>query len=181
MNRNPIYSLGCFFRLSLGVLLAVAALALIRHFVFDIMPVSGSSMFPNFHDRDIIVLNKISYVIGQPKRGDSVVLRFPGDPQHDRYIKRLIGMPGETFSIRDGKIYINGEPLRESYIADDVIAEPDMEVTLKPDQYFLVGDNRPVSSDSRIWGPAYRSDFIGKAFLIVLPFSRFQAVPDPIY
>lgn len=181
MQHNPIYSLGCFFRLSVGVLLLVAALALLRHFVFDIMPVSGLSMFPNFHDRDIIVLNKISYVLGEPKRGDSVVLRFPGDPQHDRYIKRLIGLPGETVSIREGKLFINNKPLRETYIPENILAEPDMEVRLSADGYFFVGDNRPVSSDSRIWGAAYRENFIGKAFLITLPTSRFRAVPDPVY
>lgn len=181
MQQNPVYSLGCFFRLSVGVLLFVAALALVRHFVFDIMPVSGMSMFPNFHDRDVIVLNKISYALGTPKRGDSVVLRFPGDPNHDRYIKRLIGLPGEKVSILNGKLFINDSPLRETYIADDIFAEPDMDLILKVNEYFLVGDNRPVSSDSRIWGPAYRENFIGKAFLITLPPSRFQAVPDPVY
>jgi signal peptidase I len=108
-------------------------------------------------------------------------LRFPGDPDHARYIKRLVGLPGEKVTIKDDKIYVNDRLLDEAYIPLNLPTEPDLETTLKMDQYFLVGDNRPVSSDSRIWGSASKEDFIGKAFFIIFPFSRFQAVPDPVY
>lgn len=181
MKSNITYSLGCFFRLAWGSLLLIAVLVLLKHFVFDVMPVSGASMFPNFHDRDVIVLNKISYVIGEPKRGDNIVLRFPGDPDHERYIKRLIGMPGEKVAIRQGRVYINDKPLFEPYLDPELLTDPEVEVTLKDNEYYLIGDNRPVSSDSRIWGPAYRDNFIGKAFFIVLPFGHLQPVPSPVY
>jgi signal peptidase I len=176
MRLNLFYSAGCLFRLGWVTLIIIAVLALVKQFVFDIMPVSGISMFPNFHDRDVIILNKLSYVSAPPQRGDNVVLRFPGDPDHDRYIKRLIGLPGEKVTIHDNTFFINDKPLSESYIAPDVPTEPPLEMTLKQDEYFLSGDNRPVSSDSRIWGPASHEDFIGKAFLIIFP-----AVPNPVY
>lgn len=181
MKWNIFYSLGCLFRLGWLTLLFIALLALTKHFVFDVMPVSGESMFPNFHNKDVIVLNKLSYSSGQVKRGDNVVLRFPGDPDHARYIKRLIGLPGERVTIRNGRVYINDVLLEEPYLKDDLLTFPATDVTLKNDEYYLIGDNRPVSSDSRIWGPARRHDFIGKAFFIIFPLNRFQAVPDPIY
>src|SRR5687767_11506006 len=107
MKPNPWYVMGCLFNVGWITLLIIAALALTKHFVFDILPIKGSSMHPNFHDKDIVVLNKISYVQGTPKRGDNVVLRFPGDPDHQRYIKRIIGLPGEHVLIKNGKVYIN--------------------------------------------------------------------------
>ncbi len=181
MKNSLLYSVGCLFRLGWVTLSVIAALVLVKHFVFDIMPVSGVSMFPNFHDRDVIVLNKISYVISRPKRGDDVVLRFPGDPNHQRYIKRLIGLPGEKVAIRDGHVSINGQPLNEAYLDDSVTTYPAADIDLRADQYFLLGDNRDLSSDSRIWGTASRSDFIGKALFIIFPFDRFQTVVPPAY
>jgi signal peptidase I len=181
MNRSPIYFAGCLFNIGWMTLLAITALVLIKHFVFDILPIKGLSMYPNFYDKDIVVLNKISYVTALPQRGDDVVLRFPGDPDHQRYIKRLIGLPGEHLVIRDGKIFINNNQLFESYIDTSVSTYPATDITLKSDEYYLIGDNRDNSSDSRIWGTARRTDFIGKAFFILYPVNRFQAVPEPVY
>ncbi len=181
MHRGPIYLAGCLFNIGWGTLLLIAVLALLKHFVFDIIPIRGSSMYPNFHDKDIVVLNKISYVNGLPKRGDDVVLRFPGDPDHERYIKRLIGLPGEKVAIRDGKVFINGLELHESYLDKRITTYPASEITLKADQYYLLGDNRDNSSDSRIWGTASGHDFIGRAFFIIYPLSHFTAVVEPAY
>lgn len=181
MKANLPYALGGLFRLTWLTLLVIAILVLVKHFVFDIMPYSGLSMYPTFNDRDIAIVNKISYVIGAPRRGDTVVLRFPGDPDNTRYIKRIIGMPGEKVAIRDGIVYINGEKLRETYIPADIYTTPDMETQLTIDEYFLLGDNRPVSSDSRNWGKATKRDFIGKTFFIIYPFSEMRPVPDPAY
>lgn len=160
---------------------AIVLVALAKHFIFDIMPVSGLSMYPNFHNRDVIVLNKISYNLVPPQRGDVIVLRFPGDPNHERYIKRLIGLPGEKVTILNGKILINEIPLRETYIPSSIMTSPDIEVTLKGDDYYLLGDNRPVSSDSRIWGPAKKNDFVGKTFAIIWPRSNAGTTPIPAY
>jgi signal peptidase I len=181
MRPNLFYSAGCLFRLGWATLITIAVLALVKQFIFDIIPVSGQSMFPTFHDRDWIVLNKLSYSISQPERGDSVVLRFPGDPDNARYIKRIIGLPGEKISIHTNKVFINGKELREAYIDPTSIAPYDLETELKADQYYLLGDNRPVSSDSHIWGPATSDNFIGKAYFIILPPKRFQPVLMPLY
>ncbi len=181
MNRGPLYFAGCLFSVGWITLLIIAGLALTKHFVFDILPIKGKSMYPNFHDKDIVVLNKISYVLGEPKRGDSVVLRFPGDPDHQRYIKRLIGLPGEKLSIHDGKVFINNKELFESYLDPSITTYPATEITLQSGEFYLLGDNRDVSSDSRIWGVASRSDFIGKAFFIIYPKNRLTAVSQPLY
>lgn len=181
MKPSLLYPLGSIFRLAWVSLVVIAVIVLIKHFVFDILPISGESMYPNFHHRDVVVFNKIGYVMAEPKRGDNVVLRFPGDPENERYIKRIIGMPGEHIVIQDGRIVINNIILSESYLPATLATYPSIDVTLKDDEYYLIGDNRPVSSDSRIWGPARRSDFIGKAFLIIFPTKRFQAVPEPLY
>lgn len=181
MTRNPIYLAGCLFNIGWITLLVIAGIALTKHFVFDILPIKGASMYPSFHDKDVVILNKISYVTELPKRGDNVVLRFPGDPEHQRYIKRLIGLPGETVTIRDGKVFINGQELYEPYLPQEVTTYPASETTLRDDEYYLIGDNRDNSSDSRIWGSARRSDFIGKAFFIIYPISRFEPVTQPVY
>lgn len=162
-------------------MIVIVIVALAKHFIFDIMPVSGLSMYPNFHNRDVIVLNKISYNFVPPQRGDVIVLRFPGDPNHERYIKRLIGLPGEKVAIRHGTVFINDIPLRETYIPTSIITYPDLEISLKNDDYYLLGDNRPVSSDSRIWGPAKKHDFVGKTFAIIWPRSNAGTTPVPAY
>lgn len=179
MKLNLLYSEGCLFRLGWITIIVLVILALLKHFVFDIMPVSGLSMYSSFDDGDLIVLNKISYVIGTPERGDSIVLRFPGDPNNERYIKRLVGLPGEKVTIKDGKVFINDSELFESYLDKSITTLPSGEVTLKDDQYYLLGDNRPVSSDSRVWGTASRGDFIGKAFAIIYPFDNATAITSP--
>lgn len=181
MISKLFYQAGCLFRLGAGTLLFIVVLVLVNHFVGSIDIVSGTSMFPNFHDHDVIILDKIDYLIHKPQRGDVVVLRFPGDPDHERYIKRVLGLPGETVTIRDGQVAINDHVLYESYLPQGLATYPATSITLGPDQYFMVGDNRDNSSDSRIWGPAGLEDIIGRAYLIVWPFNRFSAVPQPIY
>lgn len=173
--------MGCLFRLGWATFLVIVALALFKHFAVDVMPVTGLSMFPTFHHRDVIVLNKISYLTGRPARGDSVVLRFPGDPDRQRYIKRIVGLPGETVTITSGQVLINQTRLTEPYLDPSIATLPDSETTLGVDDYFLLGDNRPVSSDSRVWGPAKRTDLIGKVFAIIWPRQDATTVPLPAY
>lgn len=175
------YGASWLFRLAAGTLILIVAIALVNHFVITTQMIDGLSMFPNYHDRDVIILNKVSYVLSKPNRGDSVVLRFPGDPDHVRYIKRLIGLPGDTVAIRDGYVSVNGKKLNEPYIPSDVKTYPAADIVLGSDQYYLVGDNRDNSSDSRIWGPASMSDFIGKGFLIVWPLNRLAIIHNPTY
>jgi len=147
--------------------------------------ISGASMMPNYPDAEYLLTEKVSYYRGEPQRGDVVVFKPP--VSEDEYIKRVIGLPGETITIRDCHFYINGELLGESYIAPDICTTgssylPDGgQVTLSQDQYFVAGDNRPHSYDSRSWGPITKKVITGRAWVIYWPFDNIGAVPKPGY
>lgn len=144
----------------IATMLLFAGLA-IHYFFFSVLVVRGRSMEPSYNDGNVLVINKISYVIGDPRRGDVIAMFFPGETQK-RFIKRVIGLPGETVKVTDGQVSINGQTLDEPYLADEVVTVPDVERTLETGEYFVFGDNRAVSSDSRAWGPVPQSFIIGK-------------------
>jgi signal peptidase I len=145
--------------------------------------IEGSSMEPSMHPNQYVLVDKISYMLGDPQRGDVIVFNYPQATERD-FIKRVIGLPGETVTVRGGVVYVNGVPLDEPYIA----AAPTYENTwaLGPDQYFVLGDNRNSSSDSHAWGPLGREYLIGRAILVywppdlwgVVPHYTFGAVPS---
>jgi signal peptidase I len=128
--------------------------------------VEGSSMEPSLHDSELVVVNRLAYRWSEPQRGDIVVFHFPLEPNR-RFIKRIIGLPGDDVVIRDGQVIINGERLDEPYIA----AAPRYsgEWRMQPGQIFVLGDNRNNSSDSQTWGPVPMSQLIGKAILVYWP------------
>lgn len=152
-----------------------AAVYLIIHYVGERTEVKGDSMYPALQDGDNLIVDKISYRFTDPKRFDIVV--FPFRYQEDTfYIKRIIGLPGETVQIDDGKIYVNGKVLSESY-GYETISNPGLAsspITLGEQEYFVLGDNRNNSADSRepSIGTISRSDIIGKAWLRVWPFDK---------
>ncbi|MCS7251413.1 MAG: signal peptidase I [Anaerolineae bacterium] len=139
--------------------------------------IEGSSMEPNLRDGEYVLISKISYWFGSPQRGDVVVFRFPHDPHRD-FIKRIIGLPGETVAIRDGKVFIDGRPLEETYIRSPIIYTYGP-VTLGPDEYFVLGDNRNASNDSHNWGTLPYSAIIGEAWLVYWPPSRWRLIRNP--
>ena len=149
---------------------------LIVRFVGQRTEVIGSSMVPTLQDGNQLITDKISYRFGDPKRFDIIV--FPHEPDHEFYIKRIIGMPGETVEIgQDGTIYINGEVLEENYgygetQPQEIAGE---KIVLSEDEYFVMGDNREVSLDSRYAevGNIPRSIIIGRAWLRLYPFDEF--------
>lgn len=157
---------------------AIVAALLIVTFIGQRVQVDGHSMEATLQDRDNLVCDKISYRIHAPERYDIVVI-YPDDTKSKRWIKRIIGLPGETIRIDDaGNIYINGEVLDEHY-GREVIEDPGLaaqEITLGPDEYWCMGDNRNHSSDSRVIGPVPRNHIIGKAFIRVYPFSKFGLI-----
>jgi signal peptidase I len=178
------YGRGTAIAFELGKIFAIIfiVILLIHYFVVTIFVVSGQSMEPNFHDREIVLINKINLFTNRFTRGSPMVLRFPGDPKHTKYIKRLIGMPGDSVEIKNNAIYINGKQLTESYIPSDYTTDPltnQSKWTLGKGEYFLVGDNRNNSSDSRVWGVAQRSDMIGPVTMILIP--RVLFTPAPPY
>ena len=162
---------------SVYLLLVLLVAYLIVTFVGQRTQVSQSSMEPTLSDGDHLIVDKISYRIGDPKRFDIIVFPFQYD-KDTYYIKRIIGLPGETIRIdADGTIYVNGKALDESY-GKEVIQNPGRaaeDVKLGDDEYFVMGDNRNNSSDSRdpAVGSIHRKDIIGRAFIRIWPLSKF--------
>lgn len=151
--------------LQLGVLL-LAAYGLL----FNFSIVRGSSMSPGIHDGDRIVIDHLSYVLGDVRRGDIVVLEYPLDPTVD-YIKRVIGLPGDRIRIEGARVVVNGRSIDEPYVAaPDPRTHLDIEV--QPGTYFVMGDNRRHSSDSREFGLVPRENLVGKVDVRVWPPQR---------
>ncbi|MFH0791868.1 MAG: signal peptidase I [bacterium] len=162
--------------------LAILIVVPIRYFLFQPFFVQGQSMEPNLETGDYLIIDEISYRFNNPTRGDIVVLKYPSDPSQ-RFIKRIIGLPEETIDIADGKIVVTKggttKQLDESaYILLPFGTTGSVHVTLKDNEYFVMGDNRAVSFDSRRWGPLPRNMIIGRAFFRAWPFVVFDRV-DP--
>jgi signal peptidase I len=140
--------------------------------------VEGDSMQPTLHPDQYVLIDKVSYRLNPPQRGDVVVFRYPLDPTRD-FIKRVIGLPGETVAVANGVVTVNGQPLDEPYIA----APPNYvnNWSLGPDQYFVLGDNRNSSSDSHSWGPLERGHLIGKAVFVYWPPTNWGLVTHYTY
>jgi signal peptidase I len=130
------------------------------------------------HPNQYVLVDKVSYMLGDPQRGDVVVFNYPLATERD-FIKRVIGLPGETVTISAGQVYINGEVLEEPYIAAPPAYENSW--TLGPDQYFVLGDNRNSSSDSHSWGPLDRQYLIGRAVFVYWPPTLWGLVPHFTY
>ncbi len=159
---------------------------IIRGFVAQPFIGEGSSMEPDFHNGEYLLIEKIGYHFLQPSRGDVVVFKYPNNPEVN-YIKRIIGLPGETVRIFENQVFINGTKLTENYLSSNektvVAKSPDTpyEIALNKDQFFVMGDNRQHSSDSREWGALGRGFIIGKSALVLYPRQNFSAVASPRY
>jgi len=138
--------------------------------------VENVSMKPTLQPGEFVLVNKIAYKIGKPQIGDIIVFHYPRDPKED-YIKRLIGRPGDEVTVKDGKVYVNDQPLDEPYIA----AAPayDGSWTVPADSVFVLGDNRNQSSDSHSWGFVPLDFVVGKALFIYWPLQQFQVIEHP--
>ena len=138
--------------------------------------IESHSMEPNFSEGQFILVNKLAYVLGEPKQGDVLVFHNPNNTEED-YIKRIIGLPGDTLSISNSHVYINGEPLDETYIAYEIRpTEQFGPIVIEPDNLFVMGDNRPNSSDSRRFGQLSQDLVVGKAWLRVWPPDKWGLV-----
>ncbi len=169
------------------IAISLAIIIPFRLLVAEPFVVSGSSMLPNFHNRDYLIVDRISYRRAVPERGEVIVLKYPKD-NRQYFIKRIIGLPGETITLANGKVQIinaknpNGFILTENYLPQETptLGKPGP-TTLGSDEYFVLGDNRTASSDSRVWGILPKDDIIGKAWLRVFPFKDFGTVKPTKY
>ncbi len=167
------------------ILLAASIFLVIYIFFFRPFQVSGDSMYPTFQNKEYILTNLISLRFENLKRGDVIVFKAPNDKEKD-YIKRVIGLPGDIITLRDGDVYVNNQKLDESgYLNIDVktyggaTIKDEQPVTVPPNEYIVFGDNRPYSSDSREWGFVTRAAVIGKSFFVYWPFNRMRLVKNP--
>lgn len=165
------------------VIIALLIVIPIRTFLFQPFFVRGESMSPAFENGDYLIIDQLSYRIRDPERGEVIVFKHPPS---QRYIKRIIGLPGETVEIEDGKIIIHkqGESytLDESnYIPLDIFTIGEAPISLAENEYFVLGDNRLFSADSRRWGPLVREDIIGRVFFRAWPFTAFAKIEAPEY
>ncbi len=170
-----------------SIVLALSIFVLLYLFVAQPNEVKGSSMFPNFKDKEYLLTEKISYQFKEPQRGDVVVFKAPpSEPCAEsecEYIKRIIGVPGDVVMVSGGEVYLNGMKLDESFLPESVYTEPgnymeEGREKIVPDgQYLCFGDNRPNSRDGREFGPIDKKLIIGKAFMKYWPVSSVGIVP----
>lgn len=143
-------------------------------------------MIPNFQDGEFLLTDKFSYRIGAPKRGDVVIFSAPPNRQED-FIKRIVALPGERISVQNGKTFVNGKPLAEGYLPSDFRTEPGAyltegeTMTLGPEEYLVLGDNRGHSLDGRAFGPIKEDDIVGRAWVVYWPPPKAGFVPTVTY
>lgn len=166
-------------------LIAVIAVLVIRSFLVQPFLVSGASMEPNFSSGDYLLIDELTYHFRQPERGEVIVFHYPGN-EATYYIKRIIGLPGERLLFKDGKVivfnkdYPGGFNLDESYLPPELLTSGN-DVTLTNNQYFVMGDNRSFSFDSRSWGPLDKSKVVGLVRLRLWPLNKVLAIERPNY
>ena len=167
------------------ILISLAIILPVRYFLIQPFYVKGASMEPNFYDHEYLIIDEISYRFKEPARGDIVVFRYPSDPRQF-FIKRVIGLPGETIQVKDGGVYLVNPKddkltfLSESYLSG--VATPgERRLQLGLDEYAVLGDNRPSSMDSRHFGAVSRSLIVGRVWLRGWPLDRVGKFVTPAY
>ena len=184
---EPIKKLGSFFfDILQTVVFAISIFLFIYLLLFQPHKIKGDSMQPNYPNGEFLLTDKVTYRFNPPQRGDVIVFKAPVNEEDD-YIKRIIGLPGETVSIKNGHVYINGKMLEENYLASTLYTSGglflpnDKEVVVPQDHFFVLGDNRPYSSDSRAWGFVPRQNIIGRAWLVYWPPQKAGFTPKVEY
>lgn len=162
------------------VIVALAIIIPVRYFFIKPFYVKGASMEPTFHDHEYLVIDEISYRFKEPVRGDVVVFKYPRDPKQF-FIKRIVGLPGETVQITGNAVYINGEKLDEPYLDPNTETKTDDVKTLQADEYYVLGDNRSFSLDSRTFGPLPNEYIVGKTWIRGWPFNKITVFDPPEY
>ena len=165
-------------------ILAGVTIGLVRYFLFKPFYVKGASMEPNFQNHEYLIIDELSYRLREPARGEVIVFKYPEDPK-EYFLKRIIGLPGERIKIAEGRVtiynekYPEGFELKESYLPTDLLTAGEKTIQLGPREYFVLGDNRPNSSDSRRFGAVDKSLIVGRAWFRGWPISRIQTFSAP--
>lgn len=166
------------------ILIALMIVIPVRYFLFQPFVVNGQSMEPNYAHGDYLIVDEVSYRFKDPARGEVIVFRYPANPSL-RHIKRVIGLPGETLKIKRTGIEVVSDDrsinLDETGYLVDTLFSDDMEISLGDDEFFVMGDNRSVSFDSRRWGALQRDYIVGRVLIRAFPLSRAEKVEAPIY
>lgn len=179
-EKKPIRGLSFLKELATFAFIAVCIIYPFRKFIAEPYIVSGASMSPTFETGHYLIIDKISYRFNLPQRDDVIVMKFPQDTSRD-FIKRIIGLPGETVIITNGVVRIINAEYPQGFIIDDSFVQfpksDTLTYTLTSNEYFVMGDNRAGSYDSRIWGALPREDIIGKPLLRLYPFTDMGLFP----
>ena len=158
---------------ALTIIIPVVAALLIHQYLFTFARVDGTSMLDTLHENNIMGVSRLHYRLNEPQRGEIITCHYPEDGTK-LFVKRIIGLPGETIEIREGTVYIDGEPIAETYLTrvDDQSMDP---ITLAKDEIFVMGDNRPVSRDSRAVGPLTLDEIYGRVLFVAFPFNEIRS------
>ena len=167
------------------IVFAVAIFLFVYTLLMQPHKIKGASMEPNYHDGEFIITDKLTYRFREPMRGEVIVFEAPGE-NGEEYIKRIIGLPGETVLVKDNSVYINNKKLIEVYIpagvgTSEINFASDSPVTIESDKYFVLGDNRPQSSDSRRWGLVDKPSITGRAWFIYWPLDKSGLIKEVEY
>ncbi len=167
------------------VIIALIIVIPIRYFLFQPFFVRGQSMEPNFQDGDYLIIDELSYRFSEIKRGDVVVFKYPNNPSQ-RYIKRIIGLPGELVEVKSGSVMVYSEEGKQvldegEYLSYNTKTPGQARIFLNENEYFVLGDNRGLSSDSRSWGSLDKKYIIGKVFIRAWPFTALAKIETPQY
>lgn len=165
--------------------LAGITIALVRYFLFKPFYVKGASMEPNFFDKEYLIIDELSYRLRPPQRGEVIVFKYPENPK-EYFLKRIIGLPGEGVKVSEGQVTIynkehpEGIILNEPYLPKDLLTVGNgVRLNLSENQYFVLGDNRPNSYDSRRFGAIDKGLVVGRVFFRGWPFNRAELIPEP--
>lgn len=177
-KKSFFENLGGFFIEFFETLVVFGAIfAVIYLFIAQFHKVSGLSMYPTMHDSDYLITEKVSYRFNQPKKGDIIVLKNPKDNSQD-FIKRVIALPGDTIKVENNIVFVNNQPIPEKYLPSGTPTQSGAfltegtELKAGTNQYFVFGDNRNHSSDSREWGPITKEEIVGRAFFRYWPLQQ---------
>ncbi|MSU75158.1 MAG: signal peptidase I [Candidatus Magasanikbacteria bacterium] len=169
----------------IGVLAGIT-IAFVRYYLFKPFYVKGASMEPNFYDHEYLIIDELTFRLRPIERGEVVVFRYPGNPK-EYFLKRIIGLPGERVKVSDAHVTVyndahpEGIQIKESYLPADLQTIGEKITVLASNQYFVMGDNRPNSFDSRRFGPIDRSAIVGRAWLRGWPINRLQTFTPPSF